>query len=125
MLIPWQHGERWFADTLVDFDLASNVQGWQWTAGCGADAAPYFRVFNPVLQGEKFDAAGDYVRRWVPELARLPARWIHRPWEAPSNILLASGIRLDHTYPRPVVDLAASRVRALAFFAQLKAQPTD
>ncbi len=125
MLIPWQHGERWFADTLVDFDLASNVQGWQWTAGCGADAAPYFRVFNPVLQGEKFDAAGDYVRRWVPELARLPARWIHRPWEAPSNILLASGIRLDHTYPRPVVDLAASRVRALDFFAQLKAQPTD
>ena len=119
MLIPWQAGERWFADTLVDFDLASNVQGWQWTAGCGADAAPYFRIFNPVLQGEKFDAEGEYVRRWVPELARLPARWIHRPWEAPATVLSAAGIKLGHDYPAPIVDLAVSRARALAFFSAL------
>ncbi|MEW5838914.1 MAG: deoxyribodipyrimidine photo-lyase [Pseudomonadota bacterium] len=120
MLIPWQQGERWFADTLVDFDLASNVQGWQWTAGCGADAAPYFRIFNPVLQGEKFDAQGDYVRRWLPELAQLPSRWIHRPWEAPAPVLQAAGVRLDSHYPRPVVDLATSRKLALDFFAALK-----
>ncbi len=124
MLIPWQQGERWFAETLVDFDLASNVQGWQWTAGCGADAAPYFRIFNPALQGEKFDPQGDYVRRWIPELARLPARWIHRPWEAPTPVLQAAGVRLDINYPRPVVDLAASRKRALEFFATLKSRNT-
>ncbi len=83
LLLPWQQGARWFWDTLVDADLANNTLGWQWTAGCGADAAPFFRVFNPVSQGEKFDPDGHYVRRWVPELARLPAAWIHRPWEAP------------------------------------------
>jgi len=124
MLIPWQHGERWFADTLVDFDLASNVQGWQWTAGCGADAAPYFRIFNPALQGEKFDPDGAYIRRWIPELAHLPARWIHRPWEAPAPILQSAGVTLGINYPKPVVDLAASRQRALAFFAALKQAPT-
>jgi deoxyribodipyrimidine photo-lyase len=120
MLIPWQHGERWFGDTLVDFDLASNVQGWQWTAGCGADAAPYFRVFNPALQGERFDPQGEYIRRWIPELTALPDRWIHRPWEAPAPALRAAEVRLGLDYPQPVVDLAASRARALAFFAQLK-----
>ncbi|OYY74134.1 MAG: hypothetical protein B7Y40_06090 [Gammaproteobacteria bacterium 28-57-27] len=124
MLIPWQHGERWFADTLVDFDLASNAQGWQWTAGCGADAAPYFRIFNPVLQGEKFDPDGDYIRRWVPELAALPTRWIHRPWEAPAQVLQSAEVTLGMNYPRPVLDLAASRQRALAFFAALKQAPT-
>ena len=82
LLVPWQTGEAWFWDTLVDADLANNAGGWQWVAGCGADAAPYFRIFNPVLQGEKFDPRGDYVRRWVPELAKLPDRWIHRPWQA-------------------------------------------
>ena len=120
MLIPWQHGERWFADTLVDFDLASNVQGWQWTAGCGADAAPYFRVFNPALQGEKFDPNGDYIRRWIPEIASLPNRWIHRPWEAPALVLQGAGIKLSVHYPKPIVDLTGSRQRALAFFSQLK-----
>ncbi|HES75614.1 MAG TPA: deoxyribodipyrimidine photo-lyase, partial [bacterium] len=120
MLIPWQHGERWFWDTLVDADLASNVQGWQWTTGCGADAAPYFRVFNPALQGDKFDPNGDYIRRWIPELAALPTRWIHRPWEAPALVLQSAGITLDVHYPKPIVDLASSRQRALAFFSQLK-----
>ncbi|MEW6728798.1 MAG: deoxyribodipyrimidine photo-lyase [Pseudomonadota bacterium] len=119
MQIGWQQGERWFWDTLVDADLANNVFGWQWTAGCGADAAPYFRIFNPVLQGERFDGEGDYVRRWVPELARLPGRWLHRPWEAPAQVLRAAGITLGTDYPHPVVDLAASRQRALDAFAHL------
>jgi deoxyribodipyrimidine photo-lyase len=118
--IPWQEGAAWFWDTLVDADLASNTLGWQWTAGCGADAAPYFRVFNPVLQGEKFDAAGEYVRRWVPELARLPARWVHRPWEAPADELKAAGIRLGQDYPVPMVDHAAARAAALAAFQGLR-----
>ena len=83
LMIPWQEGEAWFWDTLVDADLASNAANWQWVAGCGADAAPYFRIFNPVLQGRKFDTAGDYVRRFVPEIAGLDARYIHAPWEAP------------------------------------------
>ncbi|MFZ5537968.1 MAG: cryptochrome/photolyase family protein [Pseudomonadota bacterium] len=119
MQIGWQQGERWFWDTLVDADLANNVFGWQWTAGCGADAAPYFRIFNPVLQGERFDGEGDYVRRWVPELARLPGRWLHRPWEAPAQVLRAAGITLGTDYPHPVVDLAASRQRALDAFVHL------
>lgn len=116
LLIPWQEGERWFWDTLVDADLANNSGGWQWVAGCGADAAPYFRVFNPVLQGEKFDPEGDYVRRYVPELARLDARHIHCPWEAPEEVLRAAGVRLDETYPRPIVDHAKARDRALKAF---------
>jgi deoxyribodipyrimidine photo-lyase len=121
LLLPWQDGERWFWDTLVDADLANNSGGWQWVAGCGADAAPYFRVFNPVLQGEKFDPEGDYVRRYVPELAKLPARWIHRPHEAPEEALAAAGVRLGKTYPRPIVDHAAARARALAAFEELRA----
>lgn len=116
LLIPWQEGERWFWDTLVDADLANNSGGWQWVAGCGADAAPYFRVFNPVLQGEKFDPEGDYVRRYVPELARLDARHIHCPWEAPEEVLRAAGVRLGETYPRPIVDHAKARDRALKAF---------
>ncbi|NBB91932.1 MAG: deoxyribodipyrimidine photo-lyase [Gammaproteobacteria bacterium] len=102
LLVPWQEGARWFWDTLVDADLASNTQGWQWTAGCGADAAPYFRVFNPVLQGEKFDPRGDYVRRWCPELARRDAKNIHQPIDGGSS-----------HYPGPIVDLKATRRRAL------------
>jgi deoxyribodipyrimidine photo-lyase len=121
LLLPWQDGERWFWDTLVDADLANNSGGWQWVAGCGADAAPYFRVFNPVLQGEKFDPEGDYVRRYVPELAKLPARWIHRPHEAPEEALAAAGVRLGKTYPRPIVDHASARARALAAFEELRA----
>jgi deoxyribodipyrimidine photo-lyase len=118
--LPWQAGARWFWDTLVDADLASNTQGWQWAAGSGADAAPYFRIFNPVLQGQRFDAAGAYVRRWCPELAALPDKLIHQPWTAKPAVLDALGIRLGHDYPAPAVDLKQSRDAALAAFQQLK-----
>lgn len=116
LMIPWQRGAAWFWETLVDADLANNTLGWQWTAGCGADAAPYFRVFNPVLQGAKFDPSGSYVRRWVPELAHLPNEWIHRPWEAPQSVLDAVGVVIGNTYPAPIVDHANARRRALAAF---------
>ncbi|MBS0633499.1 MAG: deoxyribodipyrimidine photo-lyase [Verrucomicrobia bacterium] len=118
--LPWTEGAAWFWDTLVDADLASNTLGWQWSAGCGADAAPYFRIFAPVLQGEKFDGAGDYVRRWVPELAKLPATYIHAPWTAPSEVLSAAGVKLGGNYPRPIVDHAKARAEALAAFKQLR-----
>ncbi len=117
LLQPWQDGAAWFWDTLVDADLANNTLGWQWSAGCGADAAPYFRIFNPVLQGEKFDPAGDYVRRWVPELAQLPAARIHRPWEAEPLELAAAGVRLGADYPYPLVEPKAGRERALQALA--------
>jgi deoxyribodipyrimidine photo-lyase len=117
--LPWPEGAAWFWDTLVDADLANNTLGWQWSAGCGADAAPYFRIFAPVRQGEKFDPQGAYVRRWVPELAGLPARLIHAPWQAPADILAAAGVRLGETYPRPMVDHAAARAAALAAFKQM------
>lgn len=117
--IHWREGARWFWDTLVDADLANNTLGWQWVAGCGADAAPYFRIFNPVLQGERFDPNGDYVRRWVPELGKLPARHIHQPWQAPATLLQTCGVRLGVDYPHPGVDLKASREQALAAFKQL------
>ena len=122
LLIPWQEGARWFWDTLVDADLANNTMGWQWTAGSGADAAPYFRIFNPVLQGAKFDQGGSYVRRWVPELATLDDSHIHQPWAAPPAALASAGIRLGIDYPRPMVDLQASRQRALAAWDQVKRQ---
>ena len=114
LLLPWQAGEAWFWDTLVDADLASNSAQWQWVAGCGADAAPYFRIFNPVLQGLKFDSDGAYVRRFVPELASLPADAIHAPWQAPDLVLRGAGVVLGRSYPAPIVDLAAGRLRALA-----------
>jgi len=117
--IHWLEGARWFWDTLVDADLANNTMGWQWVAGCGADAAPYFRIFNPVLQGDKFDPEGDYVRRWVGELSRLPKQFIHQPWQAPSSVLQASGVKLGTDYPYPIVDLKASREAALAAFKQM------
>lgn len=120
LLQPWQAGADWFWDTLVDADLASNSASWQWVAGCGTDAAPYFRVFNPVLQGEKFDPEGAYVRRFVPELAKLPAAFIHKPWDAPPMLLASCGVRLGASYPRPVVDPAEGRARALAAFAALR-----
>jgi deoxyribodipyrimidine photo-lyase len=119
-LIDWRAGARWFWDTLLDADLANNSLGWQWTAGCGVDAAPYFRIFNPVRQGEKFDPHGAYVRRWVPELAALDHKHIHQPWAAPPALLAGAGIRLGDTYPRPLVDLAQSRADALRAFASLK-----
>jgi deoxyribodipyrimidine photo-lyase len=106
---------------LVDADLANNTLGWQWTAGCGADAAPYFRIFNPVSQAERFDPAGDYVRRWVPELARLPAEWIHEPGQAPADVLRDAGVDLGHNYPRPIVDHSKARQRALAAYHKLRA----
>jgi deoxyribodipyrimidine photo-lyase len=124
LMIPWQKGEAWFWDTLVDADLASNSASWQWVAGSGADAAPYFRVFNPVLQGQKFDPGGAYVRRWVPELARLEAPAIHAPFQAPGAVLAAAGVELGKTYPHPIVDHAAARARALAAYSALKAQKT-
>ena len=125
LLLHWKEGERWFWDTLVDADLANNACGWQWIAGCGADAAPYFRVFNPVLQGEKFDPDGAYVRRYVPELEALDAKYIHRPWEAPDGVLRKAGLRLGETYPRPIVDHAKARARALAAYAAMRgALPT-
>jgi deoxyribodipyrimidine photo-lyase len=123
LLIPWQEGARWFWDTLVDADLASNSMGWQWTAGCGADAAPYFRIFNPILQGERFDPKGEYVRRWVPELSALPSRFIHKPWEAGENELADLVVKLGKDYPYPIVDLKASRERALKAFGVIRDPP--
>nr|MBP6515285.1 FAD-binding domain-containing protein [Steroidobacteraceae bacterium] len=117
----WQHGARWFWDTLVDADLANNTAGWQWTAGCGADAAPYYRVFSPLLQAERFDPERSYLRRWLPELARLPDNWIHQPWAAPEAVLAAAGVELGRDYPLSLVDLRASRNDALLRFERLKA----
>ncbi|MBL8676533.1 MAG: deoxyribodipyrimidine photo-lyase [Alphaproteobacteria bacterium] len=121
LLISWQDGASWFLDTLVDADLASNSASWQWVAGCGADAAPYFRIFNPVLQGQKFDPQGKYVRHWVPELSLLPDKYIHNPWNAPAHILKFAGIKLGNTYPFPLVDHAKARLHALEAFEFTKA----
>ena len=117
--LHWRHGERWFWDTLVDADLANNSASWQWIAGCGADAAPYFRIFNPVLQGQKFDAEGDYVRRFVPEIASLPNKYLFCPWEAPEAVLNEAKVELGITYPEPVVSLQVSRDAALRAFQSL------
>jgi deoxyribodipyrimidine photo-lyase len=114
LLLDWTTGARWFWDTLVDADLASNTLGWQWVAGCGADAAPFFRIFNPTTQARRFDADGAYIRRWIPELRGLPDEWIHRPWEAPAEVLGAAGIRLGEQYPRRLVDHDTARQAALA-----------
>jgi deoxyribodipyrimidine photo-lyase len=121
LMIPWQDGEAWFWDTLVDADLASNAGNWQWVTGCGADAAPYFRIFNPVLQGRKFDADGAYVRHFVPELSSLDPRYVHAPWEASAEYLAGAGVVLGRTYPTPVVDLAAGRTRALEAYDRIRA----
>ena len=121
LLLPWQDGEAWFWDTLVDADLAANSVSWQWVAGSGADASPYFRIFNPVLQGEKFDAKGDYVRRYVPEIAGLPDKYIHAPWKAPARVLREAGLTLGETYPEPIVDLQQGRDRAMAALATIRA----
>jgi deoxyribodipyrimidine photo-lyase len=120
--LPWQAGAAWFMDTLVDADLANNTLGWQWTAGCGADAAPFFRIFNPARQGERFDPDGSYVHRWVPELAALPPKWIQRPWTAPADLLHDAGIVLGEHYPSPIVDLADSRKAALSAWDRIKSR---
>jgi deoxyribodipyrimidine photo-lyase len=120
LLLPWQAGEAWFWDTLLDADLANNAASWQWVAGSGADAAPYFRIFNPVAQGDKFDPDGSYVRQYVPELSRLPADAIHAPWQASAAVLSAAGVTLGKNYPHPIVDHAAARTRALAAYTAVK-----
>jgi deoxyribodipyrimidine photo-lyase len=120
LMLPWQAGEAWFWDTLVDADLGNNSVNWQWVAGCGADAAPYFRIFNPVLQGRKFDPEGDYVRHFVPELADLPPRHVHAPWDLAPDVLARAGVTLGTTYPRPIVALAEGRARALEAYASIR-----
>ncbi len=121
LLIDWRKGERWFWDTLVDADPANNPASWQWVAGSGADAAPYFRIFNPVTQGEKFDPGGAYVRHYVPELAALPDEVIHQPWTAPAATLRQAKVHLGTTYPAPLVDLGDTRKRALAAYDEMRA----
>ncbi|MEI4770672.1 deoxyribodipyrimidine photo-lyase [Psychrobacillus sp. FJAT-51614] len=120
LLIDWRIGYEWFQQTLVDFDVANNAMGWQWVTGSGIDSAPYFRIFNPIIQSEKFDSNGDYIRKWVPELAKLPAPYIHRPWDAPSDILKGIDIQLGSTYPLPIVDHSSARLRALRAYDVIK-----
>jgi len=120
LLISWVDGSKWFNETLVDFDAANNAMGWQWVAGSGIDAAPYFRIFNPILQSRKFDPDGIYIRKWIPELAKLPSKFIHEPWKAPINLLHESGIVLGKTYPLPIIDHSLARIRALEAYAQVK-----
>lgn len=119
LMIDWRKGEEWFRDTLLDADPASNASNWQWVAGSGADASPFFRVFNPILQGEKFDPEGDYVTRFVPELRKLPRKYIHRPFEAPQEVLAQAGIKLGETYPKPIVNHSEARDKALAAYAHV------
>ena len=121
LLVPWQDGARWFWDTLVGGDLANNSMGWQWAAGSGADAQPFFRIFNPLSQSRKYDPDGAYIRRWVPELAGLPTKHLHAPWEAPADVLEAAGVRLGETYPEPMVDHAEARDAALEALKQVNA----
>ena len=119
LLVDWRIGEQWFWDTLCDADPANNPSNWQWVAGSGADAAPYFRIFNPTVQGEKFDPDGDYVRKYIPELAKLPSKWIHKPWTASPQTLGEAGVVLDKDYPQPIVDHQRARKRALEALASL------
>ena len=120
LLLHWHYGEQWFWDCLVDADLASNSASWQWVAGSGADAAPYFRIFNPVTQGQKFDSEGKYVRKYVPELEKVPNKYLFNPWEAPENILQDADVVLGKNYPKPIVDIKESRKEALSAFESIK-----
>lgn len=120
LLTHWRVGELWFWDCLLDADLASNACSWQWVGGSGADASPYFRIFNPIAQGEKFDKTGEYTRHWVPELAELPDKYLHKPWEAPTLTLEAAGVKLGETYPEPIVDHKEAREQALEAYSTLK-----
>ena len=125
LLIDWRFGERWFWDCLVDADLASNSASWQWVAGSGADAAPYFRIFNPITQGLKFDPDGEYTKKYVPELENLPNKYLFSPWEAPKEVLMEAGIELGSNYPNPIVDLKLSREIALEAFATTKKEKNE
>lgn len=120
LLIDWRKGEKWFRDTLVDADPASNPANWQWVAGSGADASPFFRIFNPILQGEKFDPDGDYVKTFVPELSKLDKKFIHKPFDAPKDVLKKADIELGRTYPAPLVDHNEARQRALSTYSDIK-----
>jgi deoxyribodipyrimidine photo-lyase len=120
LLIDWREGAKWFWHTLLDADLASNSMNWQWVAGSGADAAPYFRIFNPITQSKKFDPAGEYIRHWIPELNKLPDKYIHQPMEAPPNILKSAGIILGINYPFPIIDHTVTRQKALSVYRKLK-----
>lgn len=120
LLMHWRHGERWFWDCLLDADLANNSASWQWVAGSGADAAPYFRIFNPILQGERFDKDGDYVKKYCPELKKLPNKYIHKPFEAPMDVLLEADVKLGENYPHPIVNLGESRDAALDAYEEIK-----
>ncbi len=123
LLLHWHHGEKWFWECLVDADLANNSASWQWIAGCGADAAPYFRVFNPTTQGQKFDQDGEYTKRFVPELSAMPNKYLFNPWDAPEEVLQVAGVKLGKDYPKPIVDIKLSRLRALEAYQTLK-QPS-
>ena len=118
LLIDWRWGERWFMQQLIDGDPAANNGGWQWTAGTGTDAAPYFRIFNPILQSKKFDPHGRYIRRWLPELDAVPDPYIHEPWHMPDKIQKQANCRIGRDYPRPIIDHAAARERTLAVYKQ-------
>ena len=120
LLIDWRKGEEWFWDCLLDADLASNSASWQWVAGTGADAAPYFRIFNPITQGEKFDEEGSYTKKFVPELKNLSPKYLFKPWLAPKEVLEKSGIELGKNYPYPIVDIKFSRTKALEAFSTIK-----
>ena len=120
LLLHWHHGERWFWDCLVDADLANNSAGWQWIAGSGADAAPYFRIFNPVMQGQKFDPDGKYTKKYLPELKDMPDKYLFNPWEAPEDVLVSANVKLGKDYPFPIVEIGSSRQKALEAFATTK-----
>ena len=120
LLIHWQEGAKWFWDTLLDADLASNSASWQWCAGCGADAAPFFRIFNPTTQSKKFDATGEYIRRWIPELSQMPNKYIHKPADAPLEVLNDANVEIGKTYPKPIIDHKIARLEALDRYKNLK-----
>ncbi|QFG00665.1 deoxyribodipyrimidine photo-lyase [Psychrobacillus glaciei] len=120
LLVDWRKGYEWFQHTLLDFDVANNAMGWQWIAGTGIDSSPYFRIFNPITQSEKFDSSGAYIREWVPELSNLPAPYIHRPWEAPDFMLEELDIRMGIKYPLPIVEHSRARLRALDAYNTIK-----
>jgi len=120
LLIDWRWGEVWFMQNLIDGDPAANNGGWQWTAGVGTDAAPYFRIFNPITQGKKFDLDGHFIRRWLPELANVPDNQIHTPWQMSAAVQKQSGCRIGHDYPAPIIDHGFARQRTLDAYAQAR-----